>query len=475
MEFRSKYAPLIPFHEKDIQKFIKKLPYELTQAQKKSIWEIIKDMESQTPMNRLLEGDVGTGKTLVAIIVMFNVFLSGKQSAFMTPTEILATQHFETLLDFFRSKKLKNRPTIALLTSKESRISVEPELGDWINIKKTDLLKKLELGKIDMIVGTHSLISDKVIYNDLALTIVDEQHRFGVKQRAELQNAITKSKDKTSKTISHLLSMTATPIPRTLALSLYGDLDISLLDEYPIGRKTIKTKLVKNSERDSAYKFMKKHIESGRQIFFICPKIESDEKSEVKSIEEVYDDLTQNIFPEFKIEMLHGKMKTDKKDKLMQDFKNHKFDILVSTSVIEVGVNIPNASIIVIEGAERFGLSQLHQFRGRVGRGEYQSFCFLFDTNEDKSPVNERLISLEQASNGFELAELDLKLRGPGQFIGHNQSGMADISMIALTDTYLINLAKNLAKKTLQLDNSLTNFPYLKWKLSHFQEIVHFE
>lgn len=475
MEFRSKYAPLISFHEKDIQKFIKKLPYKLTKAQEKSIWEIIKDMESQTPMNRLLEGDVGTGKTLVAIIIMFNVFLSQKQSAFMAPTEILATQHFESLLDFFQDKKLKNRPTIALLTSKESRISLEPELGNWITIKKPDLLKKLALGKIDMIIGTHSLISDKVIYSDLALTIVDEQHRFGVKQRAELQNAITKTKDKSSKTISHLLSMTATPIPRTLALSLYGDLDISLLDEYPIGRKTIKTKLVKNSERIHAYHFIRKHIESGRQIFVICPKIESDEKSDVKSIQEVYDDLTNNIFPEFKIEMLHGKMKTDKKDKIMQDFKNHNFDILVSTSVIEVGVNIPNASIIVIEGAERFGLAQLHQFRGRVGRGEYQSFCFLFDTNEDKSPMNERLSSLEKATNGFELAELDLKLRGPGQFIGNNQSGMADISMIALTDTYLINLAKNLAKKVLQLDNSLTNFPYLKWKLSHFQEIVHFE
>jgi len=263
--------------------------------------------------------------------------------------------------------------------------------------------------------------------------------------------------------------MTATPIPRTLALSLYGDLDISLLDEYPIGRKTIKTKLVKNSERDSAYKFMKKHIESGRQIFFICPKIESDEKSEVKSIEEVYDDLTQNIFPEFKIEMLHGKMKTDKKDKLMQDFKNHKFDILVSTSVIEVGVNIPNASVMMIEGAENFGLAQLHQFRGRVGRSEYQSYCFLF-TDSDSRRVAERLSFFSKTTDGFTVAEYDLEMRGPGEVYGKMQSGMNELKFATMQDGELIKLARDVARGI-----DFKKYRSLKEKVEEWEREVHLE
>ncbi len=473
--FQSKYAPQIPFQQDQTQAFIESLPYTLTDAQRKASWDIIQDMDSQTPMNRLLEGDVGTGKTLVAVLAMINVYLAQKQSALMAPTEILATQHFEGILKTFQEAPQQISPTIALLTASESRLSTEPELGHWTIVPKSDLKKRIAKGSVDIIIGTHTLITESTKYNDLALTIVDEQHRFGVKQRAELQNAISRSNDSTRDTISHLLSMTATPIPRTLALSLYGDLDLSLLDEYPAGRKPVKTKVVPETHRPATYTFIRKHIESGRQAFVVCPKIETTEDSDVKSVEETYQDLSQNIFPELRVRMMHGKMKPEEKDQIMQDFKNHQFDILVSTSVIEVGVNIPNASIMMIEGAERFGLAQLHQFRGRVGRGEHQSFCFLFETGADLAVMNERLQALEQATSGFDLAELDLKLRGPGQFIGSSQSGIADVSMEALTNRNVILAARKISEKILQTDSSLSQFPYLKWKLQHFRDTVHFE
>ncbi len=475
IQFQSKYAPQISYPTERVQTLIKSLPFQLTNAQHKATQEILTDLDSPNPMNRLLEGDVGTGKTIVAALAMFAVTQSHRQSALMAPTEILATQHFESFVTLWDSITNINRPTIALLTSKESRISTEPELGSWTSIKKSDLLKKIQSGSVDIVLGTHSLISDKVTYADLALTIVDEQHRFGVKQRAELQQAITRAKDGTHSTISHLLSMTATPIPRTLALSVYGDLDLSLLDEYPAGRKPVKTRVVTNSQRSEAYTFIRKHIQSGRQAFVVCPQIESSDTNDVRSVEETYQILSTQIYPDLRIGMMHGKLSTEEKDTIMQAFAKGAFDILVSTSVIEVGVNIPNASIMLIEGAERFGLAQLHQFRGRVGRGEYQSFCFLFETGADHQVMNERLIALESATNGFELAELDLELRGPGQFIGSTQSGLADISMEALTNHQLISDSRQAAKNILQQDLSLAKFPDLKQQLAHFQETVHFE
>jgi ATP-dependent DNA helicase RecG len=471
--FQSKYAPILTSQTDKIQEFIHKLPFDLTKAQQKSIQEILDDIAKPSPMNRLLEGDVGTGKTIVATIAMLNSYFNKSQSVLMAPTEILATQHFEGITKL--TQNISSPPIMALITSKESRISTDIELGSWITIPKKELLRKIARGNIDIIIGTHSVITEQLHYHNLALVIVDEQHRFGVKQRAELQTMISKTKDKSPETISHLLSMTATPIPRTLALSIYGDLDISLLDEYPAGRKLIKTKLVPPSKRSEAYTFIRKHIQSGRQAFVVCPKIEADEESDIKSVEETFIDLSQNIFPDLKINMMHGKMKTAEKDSIIQDFKSKNFDILVATSVIEVGIDIPNASIMVIEGAERFGLAQLHQFRGRVGRGEYQSFCFLFETGEQEVSMNQRLKAIEKANNGFELAEKDLAIRGPGQFIGSNQSGISDISMEALLNKDIIVQTRNISQEILKQDTTLNTYPELKSRLSHFEDTVHFE
>jgi len=471
--FQSKYAPAILTQTKKIQEFINSLKFDLTNAQKKAIQEILEDISKPNPMNRLLEGDVGTGKTIVATIAMLNTYYNKYQSVLMAPTEILATQHFEGITKL--TETLNSPPNIALITAKESRISTDKNLNSWTTISKKDLLKKIARGNIDIIIGTHSVIREQLKYNNLALAIVDEQHRFGVKQRAELQTMISKTTDKSPDTISHLLSMTATPIPRTLALSIYGDLDVSLLNEYPANRKSIKTKLVPPSKRLEAYNFILKHIQSGRQAFVVCPKIEADEKSDIKSVEETFIDLSQNIFPTLKIQMMHGKMKTAEKDAIIQAFKQKEFDILVATSVIEVGIDIPNASIMVIEGAERFGLAQLHQFRGRVGRGEYQSFCFLFETGENEISMNQRLKAIEKANNGFELAEKDLAIRGPGQFIGSNQSGLSDISMEALLNKDIIIQTKNIANQVLKQDITLNIYPELKIRLSHFEENVHFE
>ncbi|NBP56173.1 ATP-dependent DNA helicase RecG [bacterium] len=471
--FQSKYAPAISTQNNQLQEFINNLKFSLTNAQKKAIQEILDDIAKPAPMNRLLEGDVGTGKTIVATIAMLNTYYNNYQSVLMAPTEILATQHFEGITRL--TENLTKPPQIALISSKESRISTDKNLDSWTSIPKKDLLKKIARGQIDIIIGTHSVITEQLQYENLALAIVDEQHRFGVKQRSELQTMISKTKDKSPDTISHLLSMTATPIPRTLALSLYGDLDVSLLNEYPANRKPIKTKLVPPSKRQEAYNFIRKHIQSGRQAFVVCPKIEADETSDLKSVEETFIDLSQNIFPELKVKMMHGKMKTTEKDAIIQAFKQKEFDILVATSVIEVGIDIPNASIMLIEGAERFGLAQLHQFRGRVGRGEYQSFCFLFETGENEITMNQRLIAIEKANNGFELAEQDLAIRGPGQFIGSNQSGLSDISMEALLNKEIILQTKNIANQVLQQDITLNSYPELKTRLSHFEDNVHFE
>jgi ATP-dependent DNA helicase RecG len=471
--FQSKYAPAMITHTNNIQEFINNLKFDLTNAQKKSIQEILEDISKPNPMNRLLEGDVGTGKTIVATIAILNTYYNNYQAVLMAPTEILATQHFEGITKL--TENLNTPPIIALITSKESRISTDKNLDSWISIPKKDLLKKIERGNLDIIIGTHSVIKEKLKYNNLALAIVDEQHRFGVKQRAELQTMISKTEDKSPDSISHLLSMTATPIPRTLALSIYGDLDVSLLNEYPANRKAIKTKLVPASKRVDAYNFIRQHIQSGRQAFVVCPKIEADEKSDIKSVEETFIDLSQNIFPELRVKMMHGKMKTIEKDTIIQAFKQKEFDILVATSVIEVGIDIPNASIMVIEGAERFGLAQLHQFRGRVGRGEHQSFCFLFETGENEVSMNQRLKAIEKANNGFELAEKDLAIRGPGQFIGSNQSGLSDISMEALLNKEIILQTKSISTQILKEDITLNSYPQLKMRLANFEENVHFE
>lgn len=452
--------------EKEVKNFVDSLPFKLTNAQKISSWKIIKDLGKNKPMNRLLEGDVGSGKTLVALISALAVIKSGYQTAFMAPTEILARQHFEEAKRRFKDIDLK----IALLTGSEGKVY---DCKETKEINKNNILEKIKNGEINFIIGTHSLIQEKVVFKNLAFSIVDEQHRFGIDQRARLQKEIISIKDGL-KTVPHLLSMTATPIPRTLALTVYGDLDLSILDEMPIGRQKIITKLVAPANRDLAYKFIRDQTKKGRQAFVICPLIEESDFLEVKSATEEYERLSKKIYPDLKIGLLHGRMKPKEKEEAMKKFSSGEVHILVSTSVVEVGIDIPNASVMLIEGSDRFGLAQLHQFRGRVGRGKYQSFCFLF-TDSTSSTTHRRLSALVKSDNGFELAEKDLQIRGPGELVGIRQSGLPDLAMASLSDAELIKNAREEAEKIISADHKLSKYPKLADKLKRFTKKVHFE
>ncbi len=466
-------APKIIPDIKLTKTILNSLPFKLTDAQKKALWQVLKDMEKGIPMNRLVEGDVGSGKTLVALLSAASTAKSGWQTAFMAPTEILASQHFTETIKVLTDANLN----IALLTASEST-AYEPELKEIYSPKKNDLIKMINNGKIDIVLGTHSLIQDKVKFKKLGLVILDEQHRFGVKQRATL----LKDQDFTP----HLLSMTATPIPRTLAMTAYGDLDISLIDQMPKNRKKVITKTASGKERKKEYDFIEKEVKKGRQVFVICPKIENKNQDDVelterqlkslkiKAVKEEYEKLSEKIFPHLKVAMLHGKMKPKEKDQIMKDFKDKKYDILVSTSVIEVGVDVQNATIMMIEGADRFGLSQLHQFRGRVGRGEHQSYCFLFSDSESENSRT-RLKIMETCSDGFKLAEHDLKMRGPGDFLGKNQSGIPDVAMEALINPFLISEAQEEAKKIIEKDPTLKKHPKILKRISKMTEEIHFE
>ncbi|MDI6821126.1 MAG: ATP-dependent DNA helicase RecG [Patescibacteria group bacterium] len=454
------------------KKLIETLPFELTLSQKRSFWEILQDLEKSHPMNRLLQGDVGSGKTVVAAIAALITAQNGYQTSFMAPTEILAQQHYRT----FKKTFPEFESGLALLTSSESKTWYGHELE--INVGKTNLYRDIAQGKIKIIIGTHALIQKSLVFNNLALVVVDEQHRFGVKQRAELV--------KNKKITPHLLSMSATPIPRTLSLTIFGDLDLSLINELPKNRKQIITKAVDPENRNKAYAFIRGQIKSGRQAFVICPRIEPSQKSEetvsnnfglwidVKAVKEEYEKLSKKIFPDLKVAMLHGKLKPKEKEKIMREFSENKFDILVATSVIEVGVDIPNAAIMMIEGSDRFGLAQLYQFRGRVGRGEHQSFCFLF-TDSTARTTKARLKSIVEAKNGLELAEKDLKLRGPGEFLGEAQAGMPDIAMKAIQNPDLVKSARESAINILKKDPLLKNYPELHNRLNQFQKQVHWE
>jgi ATP-dependent DNA helicase RecG len=449
-------APQMEFKEEEIKKFVNSLSFNLTNDQKKSAWQILLDLQKQTPMNRLLEGDVGSGKTVVAALAILNCTLNDYQAVLMAPTEILAKQHYQTFKKFFKGSGVG----IALLTSSEKDTN-NGELGE------KELLDKIRNSQIDFVIGTHALIEDKVEFNNLGLAIIDEQHRFGVEQRKKLR-------EKSISGLSpHFLSMTATPIPRSLALILYGDLDLSIIREMPKGRKKIITKLINEANRPKAYQFIKSEIKKGRQVFVICPLIDPSDKLGVKSVTDEYKKLSKNIFPDFKIGLLHGRLKTNEKVKVMQEFKENKIKILVSTSVVEVGIDIPNATIMMIEGADRFGLAQLHQFRGRVGRSEHQSYCFLFTDNESEK-TKQRLSALVKSNDGFALADYDLKFRGPGEVYGLRQSGLPDFKIADLNDIDLINLTKNEAKEFLA-SSDLNNFLELKTKLNQAQVIDHLE
>ncbi len=483
LKLKRELAPAIPINVELLKKFSQSLPFELTKAQKKAAWQILKDMAKPWPMNRLLQGDVGSGKTVVAVIAALNSVKAGFQVAFMVPTEILARQHFNEL-----AKLLENfRINIGLLTGKRDQMISKKLPRQIIEVSRQKLLKLTQDSQIDILIGTHALIQDKVKFGKLALVILDEQHRFGVEQRAKLikdsKSQMPNSNFQSQKRyIPHLLSMSATPIPRTLALSLYGDLDLSIIDELPKGRKKIITKIIDPQDREKIYDFIRKEVKEGRQAFVICPRIEDSslkderaiEKAEIKAVKKEYEYLSKNVFPEFKVAMLHGKMKTTEKEKTMQNFRDGKYEILVSTSVVEVGIDVPKASIMIIEGAERFGLAQLHQFRGRVGRATHQAYCFLFTESSSKTS-HQRLKALIELDDGFKLAEKDLELRGPGAFFGVKQWGMPDLAMSALTDIKLATQARQAAAEILSKDPELKNYPEIKVRLMKFEQVIHQE
>ena len=477
---------------KHIKELLEKISFSLTVSQKKALWEVLKDLEMPHPMNRLLQGDVGSGKTIVAILAALATVYEDKQVAFMAPTEVLTSQHYQTFKKIFGDFK----HGAGVITSAGARVFYGDDFE--IELKKPEFIKKIQTGDIKIVFGTHSLIQKNVKFKDLGLVVIDEQHRFGVRQRAELIYGH-------SGLVPHFLSMSATPIPRTLSLTIFGDLDLSIIDELPKGRKEIITKIVDPQNRDKAYAFVRGQVKKGRQAFVICPRIEDISQNDadltqndaeiprnsaavlrfsafgwddVKNVKDEYEKLSKKIFPDLKVGMLHGKMKAKEKEKIMKDFKDGKTDILVSTSVIEVGVDIPNATIMMIESAERFGLAQLYQFRGRVGRGEHQSFCLLF-TEFKSQNVLKRLKYLVSAKSGFELAEKDLELRGPGEFLGQGnnwaQTGIPDLAMRSLQNPEIVKEAREAAVLIIQKDSDLKAYPQIKEKLSRFQTRIHME
>ncbi len=449
-------APKIPFNETATRALVSSLPFTLTADQRKAAWKILQDMEKSMPMNRLLQGEVGSGKTVVAAIAALSAASSGFQTALMAPTEILALQHYETI-----SKIFPNR-AVALLTSMYARLSTDERAA------RTGIKKAISDGKVSITIGTHAIIQHDVSFNRLGLVIIDEQHRFGVEQRKQL-------KDKTASDVPHLLSMTATPIPRSLALTLYGDLDITTIRQMPEGRKPITTRVVDEHNRAKAYQFIKQRISKGEQAFMICPLIEESDALGVKSATAEYEKLRASVFSDTRIGLLHGKLKSDEKERVMSSFKSGELSMLVATAVVEVGVDVPNASIMVIEDADRFGLSQLHQFRGRVGRGERESFCFLF-TGSPAAETKKRLQKFVQAKDGFEIAELDLGLRGPGTLYGTEQSGrFADLKIATLADSGLLERTREAAKKLLSEDPHLARHPLLAAQLERQSQKMHFE
>ncbi len=442
----------MPMDPEFVKGFFSTLPFTPTGAQKVTLYEILKDMEKPFPMMRLLEGDVGSGKTLVAMVALLQAVKHGYQAAIMAPTEVLARQHLVSISKFVGNYEAKfpgDRP-----------INVQLLIGSMTAREKKLVQTSIKEGQADIIIGTHALIQESVEFERLGLVIVDEQHRFGVKQREVLAKQGS----------PHVLNMTATPIPRTLALVAYGDQDLSVINELPPGRKPITTKIVPPEQRDTVNKFIAGKVEQGQQVYVICPLIDESDTLEVKSVKAEYERLL-GVFPKFRIGLLHGKMKSADKESVMQNFKDGNIDILVSTSVIEVGVDVPNATMMMIEGAERFGLSQLHQFRGRVGRGEEQSYCFLY-TNSNTDITFARLKAMADYTDGFKLAEIDMRLRGPGEVYGIRQSGIPDLKMANLLDGILLDRVRKAAEKIIEISPDLTAYPLLKNALEELRNIM---
>ncbi len=439
-----------------VAKLINSLPFTLTQSQKKVISEIENDMSKKYPMNRLLQGDVGSGKTIVALTSILTAIDSGYQAVFMVPTEILAEQHYKNLIELLK----KFDVNLGLLKSALPKS------------EKSSIYRKIKEGKLDIVVGTHALIEEVVDFHNLGLVVIDEQHRFGVLQRAKL---VGKAKN------PDVLIMTATPIPRTLAITVYGDLDVSVIDELPPNRKNIETTSLKDTKRnrESLYKFIRKEIESGRQAYVVCPFIDESENPDFKQIKyalKVAEDLQNEIFPDFRIGLLHGKMSSSEKEESMNKFLKKEYDIIVSTTVIEVGVDVSNATIMVIENAERFGLSQLHQLRGRIGRGEFKSACFLVSSFRSSEDSVKRLSIITQTNNGFRISEADLELRGPGDFLGTKQSGLPSFNFAnLLRDSRILDEAREAALDVIRdVDNYSKNeklFDYVVKKWGNMLEL----
>ena len=436
----------IPFNKSVVKNFVDQLPFPLTNAQRRAAWQILQDLESDHPMNRLLQGDVGSGKTVVAGLVAAEVAKAGFQTAIMAPTEILAQQHAKTLDELLSPFGV----SVALLT------------GHVKGAARSQLLDNLASGNIDVVVGTHALIQEKVAYHKLGFAVIDEQHRFGVKQRQALLEK--------SDFMPHLLSMTATPIPRSLALTLYGELDISILDELPSGRQPIQTKIWSPASAPKLYESIENELAKGRQAYVICPLIDDNPDNDKKSVEAEYNKLSKTIFNHRRVGLLHGKLPAEEKAEVMQKFADGELDMLVSTTVVEVGVNVPNATVMLIENADNFGLSQLHQLRGRVGRGKHQSFCHLMMSGHDKP--SQRLREIEKSQDGFYLAEVDLKLRGPGEIYGKMQHGDLNLKIASLADTALIARAQVEAERFVKEGQDLLQYNHLARAVSRYQRLT---
>ncbi len=453
--------------EEALKEFLEKPPFTLTASQRIVLEDLKNDIATPTPMARLLEGDVGSGKTILAAIISFIAVKNDAQVAYMAPTEILASQHFNAFSELFKGLRIK----IGLITSSDTRVFPSKAFPKTsAHVSRTQLLRWAKSGEIKILIGTHALIEKKVQFNNLALIVVDEQHRFGVQQRARL----ARTKMQTENPLPHFLSMTATPIPRTLALTVYGDLDLSVLDEMPPGRSPTETMILMGRTRKKAWDTMREEINKGHQAFVICPRIEHDD-DRIKSVKKEAERLKKEIFPDFTIGVLHGKLTPKEKETTMEKYKKGEIQILVSTSVIEVGIDIPNATVMVVEGAERFGLAQLHQMRGRIGRGKHKSIFFVISDSQGEK-TKDRLHALRNARSGFELAEYDLQLRGAGELTGSSQWGISDVGMEALKNIKMVEAARKEARNIIEKDPELSQSPLLKGEIEIInKKLLHFE
>lgn len=454
-------------HRDMLQSILGALPYKLTRAQDRVLNEILRDLMRRRPMSRLLQGDVGSGKTVVAVMAMLMTVANGAQAALMAPTEILAEQHYRHITELLASLASEGSGGEIEAAGSEAAGSERPLVagfalpvvrlltGSLTRSEKDEIYREIASGEAHIVVGTHALIQEGVEFNNLGFVVIDEQHRFGVGQRASLRQKGLSGDGAASGFAPHVLVMTATPIPRTLALTVYGDLDISVIDELPPGRQKIRTRKVLPRERERAYQFVRSQIEKGRQAFIICPLVEASEKIEAKAATEEYERLQKEVFPNLRLGLMHGRLKPAEKEAVMARFRAGELDILVSTSVVEVGIDVPNATVMVIEGADRFGLAQLHQFRGRVGRGEHQSYCLLLADSPSPN-AQARLDIVQDTQDGFRLAEEDLKLRGPGEFFGTRQSGLPDLKAAKLSDVRILETARAEALEIFRRDPGLS-------------------